>query len=315
MLCLALDIGGSSIKQALFDVVDSNVTLLSQLETIPIASRDFAALRSLIVEAVGEARRVTHPPTIVALSTTGAVDRSGIVLGAGHFDGYQDVSWSKILRAHYPELERVVTVNDGKASTWAEYRGVGHKTEVFAHFVVGTGVGGGVVCFDRLLYGDDETAGALGHMKVALASDIVCSCGRTGCVETVASGPAISRAFGTETGTREPVEFDVVATAAGRGNQKALAAFEDAGAWLGVAISNVINVLNPRYITVGGGVVLASQAIDGADGGPYLRSAVERARQLAFEDIARDTVIRPSRYGNDGGLIGAALIAATQELL
>ncbi|MGA2269042.1 MAG: ROK family protein [Bryobacteraceae bacterium] len=310
MRCLAMDIGGSSIKRALFDMVDSKVTVASPLEPIAIQSREFSALRTLVVDAVGEALRSNDGLLTVAVSTTGAVDRSGLVLSAGHFHGYENISWSDILRGRYPMLRKVLTVNDGKAATWAEYRGLGQASEVFAHFVVGTGVGGGLVCFDRLLYGDDETAGALGHMKVALNSDAICSCGRTGCVETVASGPAIVRGFASQMGVPRSFDLDTIAEAASAGSAEALRAFEVAGSWLGVAISNVINVLNPRFITIGGGVVLASMTVGGDEGGPYLRAAVRRARELAFEDVAQETRIVPSRYGNDSGMFGAALLAA-----
>ncbi|MGD0309690.1 MAG: ROK family protein, partial [Acidobacteriota bacterium] len=101
-----------------------------------------------------------------------------------------------------------------------------------------------------------------------------------------------------------------IAEAASAGSAEALRAFEVAGSWLGVAISNVINVLNPRFITIGGGVVLASMTVGGDEGGPYLRAAVRRARELAFEDVAQETRIVPSRYGNDSGMFGAALLAA-----
>lgn len=308
MLSLAIDIGGSSIKSALCTSDDGLVKMLSVREPVPVRSRDFASLRSMVMDIVDDVLREQKIQAL-GISTTGAVDRSGRVLSAGHFVGYEDVSWADILMAAFPSLTRVVTINDGKASTWAEYRGTGRPSEVFAHFVVGTGVGGGLVCCDALVYGDGETAGALGHMKVALDSDVICSCGRTGCVETVASAPAIVRLFAGGEGRGDATGFDDVVNAARNGDPAALVAFDSAGRWLGVAISNVINVLNPRFITVGGGVLVASQAIDPVGGGPYLRAAVQRARELAFEDVAEATTIIPSRYGNDGGIIGAALMA------
>jgi len=313
MRCLSIDIGGSSIKRGLFDVVEARAILAHPLEPVGIDSRQFLALRAQVIEIVGEAVGAYGTALTVAISTTGAVDRSGVVLSAGHFIGYEDICWADILRGGYPRLEKVLVVNDGKAATWAEYCGLDVAPEVFAHFVVGTGVGGGLVCFNRLVYGDDETAGALGHMKVALDRDVVCSCGRTGCVETVASGPAIVRQFVEETGVLGEIDFEGVVTAAASGRLEAVRAFEIAGSWLGVAVSNIINVLNPRYITVGGGVMLASAQLAGAAGGPYLNAAIRRAKELAFEDIAEGTRINGGRYGNDGGMIGAALLAGRQQ--
>jgi glucokinase len=312
----SLDIGGSSIKQAIVRVEKSRGEIVSRFPSIELSTRLFSEVRERVISAVALQTTVAKSPIAVAISTTGAVDRSGLVLGAGHFEGYVDVAWSQVLQAEFPgRVSEVITVNDGKASTWAEYQRVGLGTEMFVHFVVGTGVGGGIVSFGRLLYGDDETAGALGHMKVGGASEVVCSCGRHGCVETLASGPAIARSFGESLGRtgvdqdRRPT-FEQAFLAARDGNPGALRAFELAGEWLGVAMSNVINVLNPRHITVGGGVLLASADLDD-DGGPYLRSAIRRAHELAFEDIAEATLITPASAGNDGGLLGAALLCGT----
>ena len=310
MLCFSLDIGGSSVKSAICDVTESRVNVVSACEPLAVTSRDFTALKALILDAVDDALRSEAGITAVALSTTGAVNRGGRVLSAGHFHGYEDISWAEILKGQFPALSRVVTVNDGKASTWAEYCHLDEPSEVFAHFVVGTGVGGGLVCFDKLLCGDDETAGALGHMKVDLCSRVVCSCGRTGCVETVASGPSILRAYSLSTSSSEPITLDAIAELARRGNSEAIDAFTMAGSWLGVAISNIINLLNPRFITVGGGVLLSSSTINDAEGGPYLQAAITRAHELAFEDIAAATRIVIARYGNNGGLLGAALLAS-----
>lgn len=149
-------------------------------------------------------------------------------------------------------------------------------------------------------------------MKVLLSEkELKCSCRRYGCVEPLSSGPAVVRAFIARGGSLRndcETELDEVARAAQRGDHAARAAFEDAGGWLGVAISNVMNVLNPKVITVGGGVILASTAIDPVRGGPYLRAAIMRAGELAFEGLDEVTSIVPAATGNDGGLLGAALL-------
>jgi glucokinase len=313
MEILSFDIGGSSIKRAIVTVRNGDAQITNRLESIPLHTHTFDEVREQVIRSVADHSKRAWQRTNVAISTSGAVNRSGFVSNSGHFEGYVDVDWAKILKAALPKsVGSVVVVNDGKASTWAEYQRVGRGDEVFVHFVVGTGVGGGIVCFDKILYGDDETAGALGHMKVGGPNGIECSCeSREGCVETRASGPAIARAFGElRGGLSDTATFDDTFLAAKKGDRKALEAFSVGGQWLGVAIANVINVLNPRHITVGGGVMQASIEIDLTDGGPYLKSAVKRAREVAFEDIAEATIIRPATAGNDGGLIGAALFAS-----
>lgn len=312
----SIDIGGSSIKHGVVRVEGSRSEVIVHMPLINISSRSFYGLREQVISAVKAQAQVTGQPIDVAISTTGAVSRSGLVWSAGHFNDYINIDWKQILRAELPELvANVVTVNDGKASTWAEYQHIGLGTEIFVHFVVGSGVGGGIVCFGRLLYGDDETAGAMGHMKVGGEGGFVCSCGNKGCVETFASSYAIAQSYAkllemdNKNKDIRPT-FEEAFLAARDGIPQAIRAFELAGEWLGVAISNVINVLNPKFITIGGGVMLASAEIDPVSGGPYLVGAIRRAHELAFKDIAEETVIRPASAGNDGGLLGAAMICA-----
>lgn len=312
----SLDIGGSSIKHGVVRVERVQYEIIERMPTIALNTSLFLEVRKHIVSEIKAHAHRAGQSIDVAICTTGGVSRSGLVWNAGHFIDYVNIDWQQILQAELPGLVRkVVTVNDGKASAWAEYYRLGRGTEVFVHFVVGSGVGGGIICFDQLLFGDEESAGALGHMKVGGESEIVCSCGHTGCVETLASGKAIARLFG-ELNRDADIQNDTPTfaeafDAARTGNQQALRAFELAGKWLGVAISNVINVLNPRYITVGGGVMLASIALSTENGGPYMASAIRSAHELAFTDVAEETIIRPASAGNDGGLIGAALLCAS----
>ena len=306
MKIYSVDIGGSSIKHGIVSVDRNKAEITERMPSIDLSTRSFSEIRNRVVSAVAaHAQKVGHRVD-VGISTTGGVAKSGLVWNAGHFTDYKNIDWQKILKSELPSsIGRVVTINDGKASTWAEYQRVSVGTEVFVHFVVGSGIGGGIVFRDQLLYGDEETAGALGHMKVGGESDVLCSCGHKNCVETLASSQAIARLYGAsirdcERGRSVPPTFE-----------ETFKAFELAGEWLGVAISNVINVLNPHCITVGGGVILASAKLANKDGGPYLESAIHRARELAFKDVAEETIIKAASAGNDGGLLGAALLCAS----
>lgn len=312
----SLDIGGSSIKQGVVSVSGNHAELTQRLPALELQTRTFAEVRDRVASAIEAHSKAARHKLDVAISTSGAVNRAGFVWNSGHFEGYRDIDWSAILKSSLRRhVDSVAVVNDGKASTWAEFQRLATSSEVFAHFVVGTGVGGALVCFGRLVYGDDETAGALGHMKVAPGVDTVCSCGRrSGCVETVASAPAIARYYANALrqdgqSVDDDITFEKTFLAAQGGDDRAVRAFQTAGEWLGIAIGNVINMLNPRHITIGGGVAQASMDLQLSDGGPYISSAIKRARETAFEDVALDTDIRPATAGNDGGLLGAALLS------
>jgi glucokinase len=303
---LALDIGGSSVKSALIEANGSEARITRSFDPVPLTSNEFERLRTQVATCVSAGIKHATDVRAVAISTAGSVDQSGMVLNAGNFVGYTNVSWREILLPKFPQLSKVITVNDGKASTWAEYIASGKRVDDFVHIVIGTGIGGGIVANAKLYFGDHLAAGSIGHTRVTLDKSITCSCQRYGCVETVASAPAVVRAFSDEQGT----SLGDVVSAARAGDHRALTAFTDAGAWLGIAIANVMNMIDPGAITIGGGLVLASHDVHADDGGPYVRAAIRTARQMALRRIAEVTEISQAVHGNDGGLIGAALLAS-----
>jgi glucokinase len=315
VLVLALDIGGSSVKHSLVEVVADTPTLVEAFPSVPVASNDFADLRQTILEIVEAASRIQATQSI-GISTTGSVDRNGKVLNAGFFRGYQNVSWAELIKDRFANIRTVVSLNDGRASAWAEYSVNLPPVSSHIHAVVGTGIGSGIVRDGALLYGDHDKAGYIGHMKVTVDPTPICSCGSTGCVETVAAAPAIVRTFGggDTTDPKNAEGLQTVVDQARTGNRAALNAFDTAGRWLGIALGNAMNVLNPSVITVGGGVVLASESIRGeGDGGEFLKAVSDGIRIAAHRRVAENVVIRRAHFGNDGGMMGAALLAASRH--
>ncbi|WP_157467676.1 ROK family protein [Frankia sp. QA3] len=327
-------------------IVETNEAphISSGFPSLRLPALTFQAVRESVFSAL--AKNFATPAAdiaAVAISTKGSVDPTGRVLRAGLFRDYAGVDWAALISDRFPHVPKVLTVNDGRASTWAEYRRHGEHVASFAHFVVGTGVGGGIVLAHRLMPGAHGAAGGLGHIKVQPDSTVRCSCTRTGCVETLASAPAVVRRFhqlrlgagadvgdgpgrhagsgraaagegtlGDEIIRGGEITLDDVVRAARDGDEPALRAFRDAGRWLGAAISDVMNVLDPDAITIGGGLLqAASVAAAGGAHESYLAAAERAARDLAVARIADRTVIAPAAYGNDGGLIGAALLAST----
>ncbi len=308
----AIDIGGSSIKHSMVKIEQDFALIDTRFDNIYLPDNDFVTLKIAVVNAIKNYVSQNKSLKYIAISTAGAVDKNGTVLGCGHFNGYENIDWAEILNEAYPgKLGGIVVVNDGKASAWAEFQKYGKSTVSFAHYVVGTGVGGALIFANEILYGDDDTAGALGHMKVASNGSVKCSCGNYGCLETLASGPAIVRNFSqlnnNNNSMQKLAQFDEVFSAAKNGNPLAIEAFYLAGEWLGFAVSNIVNIFNPKNITIGGGVIEASCQL-GGNGGPYFEGIMSKARSLAFDDIMELTNVRVAGSGNDGGMLGVALI-------
>jgi len=188
----------------------------------------------------------------------------------------------------------VALINDARAFTLAESRmGAAAGCPTVVCLTLGTGVGGGVVVDGRLRFGPSGRAGELGHQVIELDGPR-CGCGNRGCVEAFAAGAALCRAGGRDTP-------EAVFAAAAAGDQRAAAAVGEAVGRLAVGIANLLTVLWPERVVVGGGVAGAGDQLFGP-----LRAAVAAAAPLV--DPASYAIV-PAALGPGAGAIGAALWA------
>jgi glucokinase len=163
-----------------------------------------------------------------------------------------------------------------------------------ACLALGTGIGGGVVIENRLHLGIGGTAGELGHQTVDPYTDLRCGCGNRGCLEVFAAGPAIT-AEGIKAVIRNQsdalgrlAEYDLnrvtpslVAQAAAEGDPAACEIYRRAGFYLGVAISNVLVIVSPQRVIIGGGVAQAGELLLG----PARRTVAERVFMMPHDQV------------------------------
>lgn len=207
-------------------------------------------------------------------------------------------------------------LNDVRTATLGELR-FGHGKDrprvTLAFFSIGTGIGGGVVIEGRLRLGSLGAAGELGHQTI-LPDGPRCGCGNRGCLEALASGPAIT-AEGVRlmlTGLAPQLHAIVgghvdritpreMLAAAEAGDERIRDSLERAGCYLGIAVANVVTILHPDLIVFGGGV---------AESGDIL---LDKARQTIRERVGMfptDGVqIERSLLGDQAGLLGAIALA------
>lgn len=176
-------------------------------------------------------------------------------------------------------------------------------------FTLGTGVGGGLILDGRIFGGSTGWAGELGHMPI-LEDGPACTCGRLGCLETLASATAMGVAArkAIEAGQSEVmariareqghVDARVVITAANEGDEAARTILRQVGEYLGLASAALVSALNPELIVVGGGA---------SRGGEFIlepmRQVIARRAMPGPSDIVK---VVAATLGNDAGLIGAA---------
>jgi len=209
----------------------------------------------------------------------------------------------------------VVVDNDANCALLAEARAGAAKGAADALLVtLGTGIGGGILARGEL-YRGVGSAGELGHTVVELDGE-PCTCGSRGCLETVASGPAIARAgaaaavaqpesgLGRARAADREITGPLVTELAGEGDPAAVAVLGDVGRNLGAGLAGLANAFSPEVIVIGGGASAAGELL--------LGPAREELRQRALGPN-RDVRVVAAHFGDEAGMLGAALIALERE--
>ena len=301
---IGIDIGGTKVSAAFVDEGGKMTDFLERATDASAVTKSAIALvRELHdkgeADAIGVAFAgwVEHPSRLIAL--------------APNLPNAERDLGRRLTKA--AELE-VLLENDVNAAVWAESiigAGVGAPNVVM--LAVGTGLGGGIVIEGDLYRGSRGFAGEFGHMTVVAQGGPECACGRTGCLESVASGTALGRLARERIGDypdsaildlagADPgkITGEVVGEAAAAQDLFALTLFEEVGTYLGIGIASVARAFDPEVVIVGGGV---------ADVGEILLGPARAELERRFEGQAPPPKVVPASLGNNAGMIGAALLA------
>jgi glucokinase len=178
---------------------------------------------------------------------------------------------------------------------------------------LGTGIGGGIVAGGRLIRGSSNFSGEIGHIVVDPQGP-PCGCGRRGCWERYASGSGLGRIardaalagragriISLAGGDADAVRGEHVMRAIAEGDEQAAVVLEEFAWWLALGLANLANILDPRVIVIGGGLVRAGESLLAPVRAAFL-SQVEGA------DVRPEIEIVPATLGDRGGAIGAAVI-------
>jgi glucokinase len=196
--------------------------------------------------------------------------------------------------------------NDANCAALAEAQFVGeHPAQHLVMLTLGTGVGGGVVIDGRIFRGATGLGAELGHTVIDPdGPECPGSCPNRGCLEAHCSGTALEREATARAGG-ERVKGKQVVQAAREGDAGAQELLDELGRWLGIGISNFVNVFEPAHLVLGGGLSAAADL--------FLPRAVREAESRALPALFERVRISVAKAGNDAGVIGAGLLAA-QEL-
>jgi len=191
---------------------------------------------------------------------------------------------------------------------------LGAKPASMVGMFIGTGIGGGLVLEGKPYSGMSHTAGEIGHMVVQVDGP-KCGCGRKGCLEALASRTAIFKHLQAAVKDGEKTELlDIVGEdlsdlksshlrkAMKRGDKLVKKTLEEAARYIGIGAANLINILNPEYVVLGGGVIDALED-------EMFGTIVETAKEHTFPGAERGLKFVASKLGDDAGITGAAVLA------
>lgn len=241
-------------------------------------------------------RAMPGAASAVGLAVPGPVDAQGRVTGAARMPGWsgRDLVGALAEATALP----VIVENDARASAIGEWSVRGEHTESCIYVKAGTGIGAGWITGGIAHRGSRGFAGDVTHLRIQTDSPRPCSCGNSGCLETVASGAAILRQL-AEAGRPFGSVSQIIAAAAS-GDPTVTALVRTAGARLGEVLSSLVNFLNPTRIVLGGSMSQMGVLLAG------LRTELyDRCLPMCTEELAIET----SRAGADAPLIGMSVLA------
>jgi len=290
---LAVDFGGTKVEAAL--VLDGTLVPGSRARrpTGPVATAAELddAVRAVVAEALG-GRSVEA----VGIGSAGPVDTVRGLASPLNVPAWRDHPLRDVVAAAVPGAEVVLAI-DGLAITLAEARyGAGRGSSNVMGMVVSTGIGGGLVLDGRGIRGMSGNAGHIGHVQVS-GYDDACPCGRSGCVEAIASGPSSVR-WAQAQGWRGATGEDLAAAAPT--DSIARAAIERSARAVGLAVASASALVDLDVVAIGGGF---------SHSAPDYLDLVRAAADEGFPFV-RATRILPAGLGGDAPLIGAAALVS-----
>jgi len=284
---------------------------------LPLHGHDGSAVLVQLFSFIdGLVKATTRPLLGIGISTPGLIDTtSGIVRRAVNF-GWQDLLLRNIVQSHY-NLP-IYVANDSHMVALAEYMfGQPQSSANLVVIKVGQGIGAGIVLNGQLFSGDDFGAGEIGHV-VVLEDGPLCKCGNQGCLEAVAGVPWIIRRaqeiaqvvtdspLSQYAAEGRPIDLDAVVEAFGAGDPAVQRVIEEVGRHLGIAVANLVGVLNVRRVVITGRV---------APFGPALGEAIRHElRRRVLPALAEATDVDVLAQGPDAILLGTAALLLTHEL-
>ncbi|MFA5104653.1 MAG: ROK family protein [Candidatus Margulisiibacteriota bacterium] len=287
-LIAGVDLGGTKISAA---VASADGKLLA-IETIPtLAHLGVSKVTDRIAFAVKSACKkagVTMKQIkCIGIGAPGPVDpKTGYVNNPPNLKGWKRVNLKKIMAKKLGK--KIILENDANCAALAELNfGAGRRFNTFIYVTLSTGIGGGIVIDKKLYTGFSGSAGEVGHTVIDIDGP-KCTCGKRGHLEGLAAGPAVEK--------RSKMSPEKLGALARKGNKKALKEIDYTGHLIGLGFSNIVNIMNPEAIIVGGGLTNLGKPL------------FEAIKTTVKENALAAVKIIPAHLKKNVGVIGAVAL-------
>ncbi len=306
---LALDIGGTKIALGRF-LRDGKLE-----EKIIFPTKAERGYKKILDEIIGNIKRLKTNDTIaLGIGCGGPLDsEKGVILSPPNLPGWDNVP----LKEHLESTLNIPVFLDNDANTAClgeYYFGAGKGVRNLVYITVSTGIGGGIIIDGKILHGQRDSAGEVGHQTI-IPDGPLCNCGNRGCLEALASGIAIAKRAkeailkGEDTilrewGKEENISAEFVRRAYLQGDKVSERIWKDALEYLGIGVGNIITIISPERVILGGGIMKAGEEV------------LETVRRVVRERVKLVPVdkveIVPSKLGEEVGLYGALALVLSK---
>lgn len=287
MFKIGIDLGGTKTEGIL---LDENLNTIERKRVPTI--QDYKKIIETITTLVNDLKSKSDGKVIVGVCTPGVVSQKTGLIKNSNTRCLIGMPLKKDLEKTIKQ--KISMENDANCFAMAEARlGAAKNFDVVFGVIMGTGVGGGIVINGKIHDGRSNIAGEWGHHVIRPQGNM-CYCGKQGCVETYISGPALEKRWNDLTGKNESLP-EIIQNISGKNAEEWKKEFLENFA---IGLGNVINIIDPDVVVLGGGV----------SNTPFL---YDEGKNLVYKNVFSDLVDTPilqNKLGDSAGVFGASLL-------
>jgi glucokinase len=315
-LVIGVDIGGTKVAAGL---VDPGGKVLFHTRNPMVCSDGAVRALAVVTQAIetvsAQATSIAGDRSLIrgiGICSPGPLDpNTGVVINPPNLPCWRNFPLAAEIAKIY--RVRVKLDNDANAAGLAEALwGAGHGYRNVFYATIGTGIGTAILFDGRIYHGRTGAAAEGGHMSIDYNGPR-CACGKPGCIETLAAGPAIARRARAKLesgrssslldlagGNRDLVTSEMVGKASAAGDQAANEVLRETVELLSFWLGNIVDLLEPDVMIVGGGVASTLK--------PFLPEIKDRLRECCVNQSCQEIPLVSARYGEDAGIAGSAAL-------